>query len=243
LIESHAEILGSAAGEFHDLDFTEVNFSAFGFEAEVAFAEVGFADAVHEFSVDGEFDGAIDGDDDVLVPLALPFAAHFVGHAAAAAWVFGDRFHAAGPEEFAADVAHVVGGTVALLVDVGPLEFEHLDFHSEGETVAGWFGIAPEEDAGVASGFHVSPFDDEDEVFILLGGAHDADGVAGANEEAVFDGPGFGRGVDVDPVGEVLAVEEVGEAEVGGGGSWGFFLGGEGGDEDEGWEEFFEEHL
>lgn len=102
-----------------------------------------------------------------------------------------------------------------------------MDFHAEGEAVAGWFGIAPEEDAGVAAGFHVSPFDEEDEVLILLFGTHDADGLAGADEEAIFDGPGFGRGVDVDPVAEVLAVEEICEAEGGG-----FFLSEEGGEKD-----------
>lgn len=108
LVKSPAEVFGAAGGEFHDLDFAEVDFGSFGFEAEVAFAEAGFADAVDEFSVDGEFDGAVDGDDEVFVPLAFSFAAHFIGHASLAAWVFGDGGHAACAEELAADVAEVI---------------------------------------------------------------------------------------------------------------------------------------
>ena len=49
----------------------------------------------------------------------------------------------------------------------------------------------------------------QNEVFKLLLAAHDSDRLPAADEEAVLDAPGFRRGVDVDPVDEVLAVEEV----------------------------------
>ena len=158
-----------------------MDFSTFGFEAEVAFAEAGFADAVYEFAVDGEFYGAIDGDNDVAVPLAFGEAAVFEGFAAGTSWVVGDGFHAASSEEFAVDIGEWARNTIAG-VDEGPLEFEHLDFHAFGETVAFRPGITPEEDSGIASGFHVTPFDDEDEVFVHLLGSHDSDGEACADE-------------------------------------------------------------
>ena len=201
-----------------------MDFGSFGFHAEVSFTEISIADAVHELPVDGEFDGAIDGHDDVLVPFAFALAAHFKGHAAATSRVFGGGFHAACAEEFAADVTEVIRGTIALFVDVGPFEFEHLDLHPFWEAVSARLGIAPEEDAGISPGFHVSPFHDEDEVLVLFFGAHHSDGLAGANEEAVFDRPGFRRGVDVDPMGQVPPIEEIDEAELGGRKSDRFFL-------------------
>lgn len=93
---------------------------------------------------------------------------------------------------------------------------EHLDFDAVGEAVlfAG-DGIGPEEDAGVAAGFGVHPIDFEDEVLVLADGAHDADGVAGADDFAIFDAPGLGAGVDGDPAGEVDAIEERDEAGLG----------------------------
>ena len=138
--------VGKTTGEFHDTDFAEVDFGTFGFEAEVAFAEAGFADAVYEFAVDGEFYGAIDGDHDVAVPLAFGEAAVFEGFAAGTSWVVGDGFHAASSEEFAVDIGQWARNSVAGM-DEGPLQFEHLDFHAFGETVAFGAGITPEKDS------------------------------------------------------------------------------------------------
>ena len=107
------------------------------------------------------------------------------------------------------DVGDGAGVTVAVGVEFGPGEFEHLDFDAFGEGAAFFvFSIRPEEGAGVAAGLHVAPLDVEDEVFVLFVATHDTDFFAMADEDAVFDAPGVGRGVDVGPAGEVFAVEE-----------------------------------
>jgi hypothetical protein len=49
------------------------------------------------------------------------------------------------------------------------------------------------------------------EVLVLPVGKHDADGVSGAHLHAVLDTPGVGGGIDVDPPGKVLAVEQIAE--------------------------------
>jgi hypothetical protein len=54
----------------------------------------------------------------------------------------------------------------------------------------------------------VSPLDVKNEVFILLVVAHDPDGFAFADEQAVLDEPSLWGGVDIGPAGEVLAIEE-----------------------------------
>jgi len=199
-----------------------VDFSTFGFQAEVTFAEAGFSDAVDEFSVDGEFDGAVDGDDDIAVPLTFGEAAVFEGFAAGTSWVVGDGFHAASSEEFAVDIGKWAGNAVPGM-DEGPFEFEHLDFHAFGETVAFGAGITPEEDSGITASFHVSPFDNEDEVLVHFLGSHDSDRMSRTDKQTfVIDGPGVVRSVHIDPTTEVLAIEEIDEL-------WirpGFFLAG-----------------
>lgn len=62
-------------------------------------------------------------------------------------------------------------------------------------------GGGPEKDTGVAGGFLVTPFDDEFEVFVFLGGADDADRLAGALENAVFPTPGVRGTVDGSEIG------------------------------------------
>ena len=123
-----------------------MDFGTFGFQAEVTFAKAGFADAVYEFSIDGEFDGAVDGDHDVAVPLAFGEAAVFEGFAAGTTWIVGYGLHAASSEEFAVDIGKWARNAVPGM-DEGPFEFEHLDFHAFGETVAFGAGITPEKDS------------------------------------------------------------------------------------------------
>ena len=107
------------------------------------------------------------------------------------------------------DVGDWAGISVFVRVQLGPIDLEHLDFHALGESTIVWDrSFAPGKHAGVAAGFHVSPFDVEDEVFVLFFRAHDSDGVARANEETVADEPGVFARVDVDPAGEVFAIEE-----------------------------------
>ncbi|MNY60297.1 hypothetical protein D3C86_1968300 [compost metagenome] len=51
------------------------------------------------------------------------------------------------------------------------------------------------------------PFHFEDEVFVLPVGAHHTDGLARADQCAVFDFPGFFGCIDVDPAVQVFSVE------------------------------------
>ena len=101
---------------------------------------------------------------------------------------------------------------VGLVVLGCPFEFEHLDLNSscEASSFCG-FGFAPEECSGVSAWFHVTPFDFHDEVFVMAIGSHYADGMAGADEDAVFYGPCVVCGVYVYPAGEVGAIEDVNE--------------------------------
>ena len=52
------------------------------------------------------------------------------------------------------------------------------------------------------------PFDVQDEVLVLLVGAHHADGMPVTDKHAVPYAPGVLVGVDVDPAREVLAIKE-----------------------------------
>ncbi len=124
-----------------------------GFEADVAFFDGGVADAVDEFAVDGELDGAIDANDGVLIPEAFAEAAIFGGLAAGASRVIR---HGQSPD--AEDLA--VDKGVGLIVLKSPIQFEdlHLDAVKQSRAL-GRCGIAPQEDAGIAGRFHVFPFE------------------------------------------------------------------------------------
>jgi hypothetical protein len=95
-------------------------------------------------------------------------------------------------------------------VKLRPFELEHLNLDAvrqAGRRIR--LRIAPGEHTGIASRFHVHPLDVQDEILVLLHRAHDADGMAGTDEEPILDLPGVLRGVDVHPPGQVLAVEQV----------------------------------
>src|SRR5262249_14357882 len=94
----------------------------------------------------------------------------------------------------------------------GPVELEHLDFDAVRQTAA-WIGPggAPHEYSRVPSRFDVHPFDVQDEVLVLLLAAHHADGMSGADQQSVADSPGILGGIDVDPPGQILAIEQIPE--------------------------------
>ena len=98
---------------------------------------------------------------------------------------------------------------IFVCVDFWPIQFKHLDFHSFGiRPFASHGAITPDKDTRVSARLDVFPLNVEDEVFILLGTTHHTDGLAVADEHAVFDTPCFWGGVDVDPASEVFAVKE-----------------------------------
>ena len=101
---------------------------------------------------------------------------------------------------------HVIVGAV---VNGRVFEFQHLHFDGLGQSIAGkGRSFAPDEDAGIAAGLHVFPFDFQDEVLILPVGAHDADGVAAADQDAFFDLPRLFGGIDINPALQVFTVEK-----------------------------------
>src|SRR5207247_681234 len=68
---------------------------------------------------------------------------------------------------------------------------------------------------GVGLGRHVHPLELGDEVLVLLLGAHEADRLARRDDHVVLDEEAAGSAVDVDPTGQVLAVEHGDKAVVG----------------------------
>lgn len=192
-------------GEFLDADIAEFDAGAFGFEGDVAFAPVAVAAAGDFLAIDAEAEDAVGGDDAVVVPFGGGLGAFLRGEAAHAV-VAAEGFHGGAMD--GEDIA-VGGEPVGLAVAV----IEDLDLDGAQEWHAGpTDGGSPDEDAGIAAGFQVSPFEFEDEVLILALGAKGADGLASAVDEAVGDGPGLGGAVHIDPAIEVLAVEKGDEA-------------------------------
>jgi hypothetical protein len=190
------------------VDVAEDDGGAFAFQAKITFFAGGLGDAVHHFAIDAELDGAVDGHNIVNIPLAAPIAAVFNGFAAFAARIVGDGLDAADAKEFPVDLGD--GGLNAIAgVELGPIEFEHLDFDNiwQAAFLVG-HGAGPDEDAGIATSLKVHPLDVEQEVLVFAFTAHDADGFAGAVKETFFDAPGIGAGIDVHPAGEVFAIEE-----------------------------------
>lgn len=195
----------AGGGEFLDADVAEVHAGAFGLEGDVTLAPVAIAAAGDFLAVHAEAQDAVGGDDAVVVPFGCGIGA-FLGGEAAHAVVAAEGFHGGAVD--GEDIA-MGGEPVGLAVAV----IEDLDFDGAEEGHAGpTDGGSPDEDAGIAAGFQVSPFEFEDEVLILALGAEGADGLAGAVDEAVSDGPGLRGAVHIDPAIEVLAVEEGDEA-------------------------------
>ncbi len=97
-------------------------------------------------------------------------------------------------------------------VQFGPVQLEHLDFDSVRQPAA-WIGASctPDEHSRVSSRFNVHPFDMQDEVLVLLLAAHHADGMSGADQQAVANPPRIFGGIDVDPPGQILAIEQIPE--------------------------------
>ena len=111
----------------------------------------------------------------------------------------------AGAEDLAVDVG------VGLVVLNRPLQLQDLDLDARGQLLALAAGTpslqtkTPELPPAVRC-FHSSV---EDEVLVLAVGAHDPDGLSGADQRAVLHGPGVLGRIDVDPARQVLAVEQV----------------------------------
>ena len=96
-----------------------------------------------------------------------------------------------------------------LCPELNPIQFKHLDLQTLGQAVAKRDSVAPGENPGISTRFHVAPLDVQQKVLVLLLTAHNADWLAFADEDAVLDVPSVRRGVDVDPTGKILSVEQV----------------------------------
>ena len=121
------------------------------------------------------------------------------------------RLDAADAEQLAVHVGDRRHAAVAR-IQLRPVELEHLDLDAVGQPrLRVRVGVAPDEDAGVAARLDVLPLDVQHEVLVLLLAAHHADRAAGADQQAVLHAPGVVGGVDVDPPGEVAAVEQIAE--------------------------------
>tara|TARA_Y100001947_G_C10293435_1_gene283909 strand:- start:408 stop:737 length:330 start_codon:yes stop_codon:yes gene_type:complete len=55
----------------------------------------------------------------------------------------------------------------------------------------------------------MSPLDVKNKILVLLLASHHAYGLSLADEDAVLDAPSIGRGIYVDPSGEILSIEEI----------------------------------
>src|SRR5262249_24156137 len=153
---------------------------------EIAFPLTRAADAVDELAVHRELDRAVDGHDVVDVPFTAWLAAVLDRHAPFAPRILGHDLHDIDAEELAMHVAQRRSDSVSL-VQVDPVQFEHLDLDAVRQAAARiGDGTAPGEDARVSSRLHVHPLDVEDEVLILLRAPHHADRVTGTDQEAVL---------------------------------------------------------
>ncbi len=186
-----------------------MDFGPFRLKTKVTFLVLYVADAVDELAVDRELDHTVHADDVVYVPLPFPLASVLEGLASATAGVVGSRLESTRPEQFAVHVGDRRRGLALLCPEFDPVQFQHLDLQPLGQTVAGGFGVAPGEDAGITSRFHVPPLDVQQEVLVLLLAPHHANRLALTDQYAVLDVPRIGRSVDVDPPGEIFAVEQI----------------------------------
>src|SRR5262249_25356994 len=101
------------------------------------------------------------------------------------------------------------GDLAGLLVAILEIH-EHL--HLNSATVAGadrGDRIAPDKEAGVADllGVHMHPIEFRDKVLVLLRGAEIASRMARGDDLAVLHKERAGMAIDVDPAGQVAAVE------------------------------------
>ena len=72
-------------------------------------------------------------------------------------------------------------------VKLDPVQFEHLDLQTLGQAVAEGLRVAPSEYPGIATRFHMTPLDVQQEVLVLFLAAHHSDGLAFADKDAVLD--------------------------------------------------------
>src|SRR6185437_50434 len=194
--------------QFHDFDVAKVDLRSFGFEAKISLSLRGAADSIYEFAVDREFDNAVHRDNVIRVPLSPPFATIFDGLASLASRIIRRCLHTADAKQLAMHIRDGRRDSV-VFVQLGPLQFEHLNFDAVRQP-AGRIrtSAAPRKYAGVPTRLDVRPLDMQDEVLVLLHTAHYADRMAGADQHAVFDSPGIFGGIDVHPAGQVLDVKQ-----------------------------------
>lgn len=186
-----------------------MDFRTFRLQAEISLFDRRPADAIDKLSIDRQLDHTIDTDHVVDIPLPFAATAVFQRLAAAAPGIVGDRFQAVGAEQLTVDVGDRLWRAIFFLVDVDPLQFQHLDFHTAWQpSPLGYAAVTPGKHAGIPPGFHVTPFDVQDEILVLLFTAHDADRFPGANQQAIADVPRVRAGIDIDPAGQVDPIEE-----------------------------------
>ncbi len=99
-----------------------------------------------------------------------------------------------------------------LLVEVHPIQLQHLHLHSIGQAALLRFGVAPHKYSGVSSRLDVFPFDVQNEILIFARRSHDADRTPGADQQTVLHRPGVLVCVHVHPTCQVLPIEEIHKA-------------------------------
>jgi len=176
----------------------DLHISAFALETDEAVGDGAFGDGVHAFAVDVGGDGGAGAEGFAGVPFADGFLSGFAVHDNGGVGVHAFVLFAfgAGHDE-----------EVALMVVLA------LDLDAGGPDFIGRLHV--DEDAGVVEfggDFDEAPGDGEFVVGITRQRAEIADGLAGAMDDAVGDGPG-GRGIAIGthaggPIGEVVAIEK-----------------------------------
>tara|TARA_B100001094_G_scaffold50320_1_gene45813 strand:+ start:3406 stop:4179 length:774 start_codon:yes stop_codon:yes gene_type:complete len=200
---------GDPRWEFHDLQVAKVDFGPFRLKTKVTLLVLNVSDAIDELAVNRKFSDPVHADDVVHVPLSPALASVLEGLAATTTRVVGSRLETTRSKELAVDVSDGRRNFALAGVQFDPFEFEHLDLQALGQPVAERDGVAPSKNAGITSGFHVPPLHMEQKVLVLLLASHNPDGLALADQYALLDVPRIGRSVDVDPPGEILAVEQI----------------------------------
>ena len=200
---------GDPRWEFHDFQVAKVDFGPFRLKTKVTLLVLNVSDAIDELAVNRKFSDPVHADDVVHVPLSPALASVLEGLAATTTRVVGRRLETTRSKELPVDVSDGRRSFALAGVQFDPIEFEHLDLQALGQPVAERDGVAPSKNAGITSGFHVPPLNVQKEVFVLLFTPHHANRFALTDQYAVLDVPRIGRSVDVNPPGEVLAVEQI----------------------------------
>lgn len=93
--------------------------------------------------------------------------------------------------------------------DIAVITIHHLALYGSRKGAAPYRQrIAIDEKARIAPRMEMTPFEFEDEVFVMLHRAQDARRQPRADDHLIAHSPGAGSPVDVDPAGEITSVKE-----------------------------------